>query len=166
MDRLGRPSITMPLVRRAFRLGRPGPQLRLLLSYVTISALALLLQYLLFSRGLAQVARSLPSDAELLIAQTDRMLLTLLLGSFVVLLPITFLVGIAASSRWAGPLLRMERFLSAIARGEAPADLRLRRSDELRELAQLLNHVTEPLRRTDATAQGDAADEPPERRAA
>lgn len=136
--------------RRAFRLVRPRPQLRLLASFGTISALALLLQHLLFSRVLAQVARTLPSDGELLLEQADGLLLTLLIGSFVVLLPITFLVGIVAASRWAGPLERTERFLHAIVRGECPEDLRLRKGDELRELARLLNHVTAPLRHRSA----------------
>jgi hypothetical protein len=144
----------MPRVHRAFRLVRPGPQLRLIRSYVTIAALALLLQYLLVSQVLTQVARSLPSDGELMLAQCDRLLLTLLVGSFVVLLPIIFLVGVAAASRWAGPLARMERYLRELARGESDAQLELRSGDELRELTRLIQHVTAPLRASD--------DEPPQ----
>jgi len=156
----------MPRVRRAFRPAQPGPHLRLLLSYVTISALALFLQYLLFSRVLRQVAQSLPSDGELMLGQADSMLLTLLVGSFVVLLPITFLVGIAASSRWVGPLVRMERFLREVARGEAPGDLRLRDTDELRELASLLNQVTAPLREARGADRAPFEDAGQDRRAA
>ena len=156
-------------VRRAFRLVRPGPQLRLIRSYVTISALALLLQYLLFSQVLTQVARSLPSDGELMLAQADRMLLTLLVGSFVVLLPITFLVGVAAASRWAGPLARLERYLRELARGDTDAELELRRGDELRELTRLVHNVTAPLRAQDGEPPQETAataDEGAQRRAA
>jgi hypothetical protein len=156
-------------VRRAFRLVRPGPQLRLIRSYVTISALALLLQYLLFSQVLTQVARSLPSDGELMLAQADRMLLTLLVGSFVVLLPITFLVGVAAASRWVGPLARLEHYLRDLARGETGAELELRSGDELRDLTRLVHHVTAPLRAPDREPLQETAaptDEDARRRAA
>jgi signal transduction histidine kinase len=156
----------MPRVHRALRLLRPGPRLRLIRSYVTISALALLLQYVLFSQVLTQVARSLPSDGELMLAQADRLLLTLLVGSFVVLLPITFLVGVAVSSRWAGPLARMERYLRELARGETDAELELRHGDELRELTRLLRHVTAPLRAAEPSEAEPLPDERARRRAA
>ena len=96
-------------------------------------------------------------DGELLLEQADRMLVTLLVGSFVVLLPLTFLVAIASASRWAGPLVRLERFLREVARGESPEDLKLRRGDELQDLARLLNEATAPLRDSQkGRAPGDA----------
>jgi len=128
------------------------PRARLLGYFAAIAALALLLQHLLFERALTQLARSLPSDGELLLAQVDRLLLTLGLGSFVVLLPITFLVGIVAAGRWLGPLERMEDFLREVARGEAHEDLELRSGDELQELGRLINLVTAPLRTIEGTS--------------
>lgn len=132
--------------RRALVPSISRHKVRLLGAFGAISALALLLQHLLFSRALHQLARELPSDGELLLGQLDRLMITLLLGSFVVLLPITFLVGMVAAGAWVGPLERMERFLREIARGEAPEDLDLRSGDELNELGRLLNAVTSPLR--------------------
>ncbi len=136
----------MPARRRAIVPPISRHKVRLLGAFGAISALALLLQHLLFSRALHQLARTLPSDGEILLAQLDQMLLTLLLGAFVVLLPITFLVGMVAAGAWVGPLERMERFLREIARGEAPEDLELRSGDELNELGRLLNAVTAQLR--------------------
>jgi|SRR5688572_3011039 len=142
------PRLTIPMSARRRALLPPVSRhkVRLLGAFGAISALALLLQHLLFSRALHQLARTLPSDGEILLAQLDRMLLTLLLGSFVVLLPITFLVGMVAAGAWVGPLERMELFLREIARGEAPEDLELRSGDELSDLGRLLNAVTSPLR--------------------
>jgi len=117
-----------------------------MLSFGALSALALLLQYLFFDRGLQQLAAGLPSDGELLLEQADRMLLTLLIGSFVVLLPVTLLIGILATHRLLAPLERLQRFLAEVARGERPEDLRLRRTDDLQELCRLVNAVTAPMR--------------------
>jgi hypothetical protein len=149
--------IPMPASRRAIVPTFSRHKVRLLGAFGAISGLALLLQHLLFSRALHQVARTLPSDGEILIAQLDQMLLTLLLGAFVVLLPITFLVGMVAAGAWVGPLERMERFLREIARGEAPEDLELRSSDELNELGRLLNAVTAPLRAMEGRPRRPAA---------
>jgi methyl-accepting chemotaxis protein len=136
----------MPARRRALVAPFSRHKVRLLAAFGAIAALALLLQHLLFSRALHQIARELPSDGELLLAQLERLMVTLLFGSFVVLLPITILVGLVAAGAWVGPLERMERFLRSIARGEAPEDLELRSGDELNELGRLLNAVTAPLR--------------------
>jgi nitrogen fixation/metabolism regulation signal transduction histidine kinase len=155
--------------RRTYRLDQPRPKLRLLTSFLAVAALALLLQHLLFSHALALVADALPQDGELLRTKSERFLATLTLGAFVALLPITLLIGIVAATRWTGPQHRLETFLRGILRGERPADVHLRKGDELQDVAQLVNQVTAQLRSSetgqDKTSTEDP-DAPPAREAA
>ena len=137
----------MPYKRRFLRLVQPRLQIRLMLAFGAVAATGLLLQYLLFVLVLARAAEGLPQDGLLLLDQLGEVLLVILLGSFLVLLPIVGLVGILATHRWAGPLYRFQRFLEELAEGRRPGDIRLRDGDELTGFADLLNRVTAPLRR-------------------
>jgi hypothetical protein len=58
-------------------------------------------------------------------------------------------VGVLTTFRVAGPLYRIEMFLKQVARGEKPADCRLRKGDELVEFCEVVNLATAPLRRTE-----------------
>ena len=62
------------------------------------------------------------------------------------MLPITATVGILATFRIAGPLNRIEAFLTEVRDGSKPADCIIREGDELRELCDLVNEVTAGLR--------------------
>jgi nitrate/nitrite-specific signal transduction histidine kinase len=62
---------------------------------------------------------------------------------FLVLIPVAFLVTLFFSHTIAGPLVRIKRYLRLMARGEFDlAPLVLRRHDELKEVAQLINEIT------------------------
>ncbi len=62
---------------------------------------------------------------------------------FLVLLPIAFLVTLLISHTIAGPLVRIKRYLKLMAKGEFDlAPLVLRRYDELKEVAGLINQIT------------------------
>jgi hypothetical protein len=141
--------------RRLLRLVQPRLQVRLMLAFGAVAAIGLLLQYLLFTLVLTRAAEGLPRDGLLLLDQLGEVLLTILLGSFLVLLPVVGLVGILATHRWAGPLFRFERFLKELAAGERPPDIRLRDGDELTGFADLLNRVTAPLRRESGHGEGE-----------
>ena len=133
--------------RRLLRLIRPRLQLRLILVFLGLSALSLLLQLSLFMTLLTRAAVELPHDGLLLLDELNGLLVAVFLISFAMLLPLTFLVGILSTHRFAGPLYRFERFLEEVASGSKPPACRLRKGDELQELCTLLNQVTEPLRR-------------------
>ena len=60
-------------------------------------------------------------------------------------------VGVLFTFRIAGPVYRFEQFLSAVVRGERPRDFRLRKGDQLTELAALINDATRPLREAPAS---------------
>ena len=78
--------------------------------------------------------------------QVNGVLLGMLLASFGVLVPITFVAGVVLTHKVAGPIHRMQVFLNQTLRGAKPADCRLRESDELQEFCALINQVTAPMR--------------------
>jgi hypothetical protein len=65
---------------------------------------------------------------------------------FLLLVPVALLVTLFISHTIAGPLVRIKRYLHLMARGEFDlAPLNLRRFDELKEVAQLINEITSGL---------------------
>ena len=67
--------------------------------------------------------------------------LRLLLG-FLILAPIAVFAAVIVSHRVAGPLVRIRRYLRLMARGEFDlAPLELRRYDELKDIATLINDI-------------------------
>jgi len=59
--------------------------------------------------------------------------------------PIVAFIAILLSHRVAGPLFRIERFLKSVAKGNLGMKLRLRREDELQDLAEAINEMTNDL---------------------
>ena len=149
--------------RRRQKLIKPRLQLKLTLIFVGLSALSLLLQFVLFQSALTSAALELPNDAVLLMGATNGLLMRVLLVSFLVFLPLTFLVGVLTTFRIAGPVYRFEQFLAAVQRGERPPNFKLRKGDELVDLATLINEATQPLRASDEEdpAASDPLDEAP-----
>ncbi|MBI3318011.1 MAG: methyl-accepting chemotaxis protein [Candidatus Omnitrophica bacterium] len=65
---------------------------------------------------------------------------------FLAFLPVAFLITLFLSHTVAGPLVRIKRYLRLMARGEFElAPLVLRRYDELKEVALLINEITSGL---------------------
>lgn len=132
--------------KRRKKLIKPGLQLRMSGVFVGLVTLMLGLQFVLLTAELHHAANTLPNDGQLLLEETNRVVGKLVLISAAVFLPLTLLVGIMSTFRIAGPLYRFQRFLEATRDGEAPGDFRLRRKDELHDLAALINEATRPLR--------------------
>ena len=90
-----------------------------------------------------------------------------LLGS-VLLLPLVLLDCVRLSSRFAGPMVRMQRVMRQLAAGETPPKISLRPGDYWSEFAENINVVIERLRQQDLQTQQTcpaipevAASEPP-----
>ncbi|MBI3333103.1 MAG: hypothetical protein HYZ93_03310 [Candidatus Omnitrophica bacterium] len=65
---------------------------------------------------------------------------------FLLFLPAAFLLVLFLSHTIAGPLVRIKRYLRLMARGEFDlVPLTLRRTDDLKEVAQLINEITSGL---------------------
>jgi len=132
--------------KRRIQLIQPRLQLRLILTFLGVSALALALQFILFTASLTRLAAELPADGPQLIEQVPEHVLLVLLVSIAVLLPLTFFVGVVVTFRIAGPIYRFESYLTDVIAGGKPADCRLRKGDELKDLCELINRATAPLR--------------------
>lgn len=148
----------MPPHRRRFRIIRPSLQLRLILTFIGISAFALLLQYTLFARFAVELTTVQAASDGLPLEDIGARLMQIFLVSFVAMLPPTFVIGVLATHKFAGPIYRFEVYLKQVIAGEKPADCRLREGDELKDLCELINRATEPLRRATPTntASGEA----------
>jgi len=144
--------MSKPTYKRRKRIIKPRLQWKLIGSFIGILVLGMLLQYLLLAQQLTELAGKLPSDATVLTAETPSLLATVLMVSFLILLPATVIVGVTLTFRIAGPIYRFEQHLGAIIRGEKPGTCYIRNGDELVELCALINEAVE-------TLEGDAADE-------
>lgn len=69
-----------------------------------------------------------------------------ILLSLIFVSPLVVVIGIFLSHRIAGPINRMEKFLSGIAQGNLTGQLVLRRKDELIAIADGINYLVDNLR--------------------
>lgn len=136
---------------RRLKLVRPGLQLRLILVFAGMCALCLTLQYILFTSILASAAAALPNDGVLLLDKVTDLLIAAFLASFGILLPVTFVIGVLTTHRFAGPVFRFEAHLRALLQGTTSKACVLREGDELGDLCGLINDATAHLREHNAS---------------
>jgi signal peptidase II len=136
----------MTQYKRRIKIIRPKLQMKLTLSFVGLTLLALMLQFMVFLRTMTSLAVSLPSDHDVLMDAIPEVLIQSLMLTFCVVVPLVFLVGVLLTFRIAGPVYRFETYIKQLLRGENPGECRLRKGDELNELCGLINQVTQPLR--------------------
>jgi hypothetical protein len=142
--------------KRRIKLIKPGLQLKITAMFMGVSATSLLLQYLLFSSQLANVATTLPDGGAVLLGLMPDLLIQVLFMSFAFLFPVMLCVGILSTFRIAGPVYRFERYLESVARGEEVGPCRIRRGDELWELCDKINEATAALRHRKDAAGAEA----------
>lgn len=132
--------------QRKQKLVRGSFQVRLVSKFVGLAALALLLQFLVLAALLFRTVAGLEGDGGELSGELPGILLLVFGLSLGVLLPILFGFGVVLTFRIAGPLHRIERFLSAVADGTASEPCSIRGDDELQDLCRLVNAATEAAR--------------------
>lgn len=132
--------------RRRIKLIKPGLQLRLTGIFLGLSGLGFLLQSLHVGLRLSEVAGNLPHDGTYLVSMLPELPIEILLFSFGMLMPLTMAIGVLVTFRIAGPIYRFEQFLKAVHGGKQVGPCKLRKGDELQDLCDLINQVTEPLR--------------------
>ena len=132
--------------RRNKKLIEPRLQMRLAALFLGVACGAVLVQALVLSHALQNLAGRLPNDGALLVEEAPQALTTSLFVSFLLLAPLTVSVGILAMFRIVGPLYRFRVFLRDVAAGKQREACRIRKHDELHDLCALLNEVTAPLR--------------------
>lgn len=129
------------LVAARFQLKYAG--LILLLMFVTAALSSYVVYYtsmLLMGEKLANVY---PQGQLVNIVKTVNFRL---LMSLVFVSPLVIILGIYLSHRIAGPIFRMERFLSEMAEGNYNSRITLRKGDELAALADGMNKVCESIK--------------------
>ena len=136
----------MPAVPRKQKLVRGSFQVRLVTRFVGLAALALLLQFLVLAGLLFQTVPGMEGDGGELYGELPGLLVLVFGLSLGVLLPILFGFGVVLTFRIAGPLHRIERFLSDVADGTAHEPCSIRSGDELQDLCRLVNAATEQAR--------------------
>jgi len=135
--------------RRKKKLIEPRIQIRIALLHLTTSMLAALVQAVVVSYLLMRIADGLPNDGMELKSELPDILGSSLLVTVLLLVPLTMIVGISSSHRVVGPLYRFREYLTQLRAGQKPAPCKIRENDELQDFCELMNTVTEPLRRTE-----------------
>lgn len=134
------------MTMRIRKLSRPGLQLKLVGSFMGMTSLALLLQFLFLGGRLTSALAKIPKHGGDVAEQVPSMLLSVLLVSAIVVLPLMFCLGVVMTHKIAGPVYRFEEYLGQIARGEKVGPCRIRKGDELQELCKRLNSAIAKLR--------------------
>jgi hypothetical protein len=152
---------------RSRKLIRPGLQLKLVLWFLAVTGVGLLFEFVLFGSAMSQVVLQLGDDAGVNYNLLSDSLMRVLVISLGVTLPMTVLVGILATFRIAGPVHALATYLEAVRDGHPTGPCQLRSGDELRELCDLVNEVTDGQRKDPRPAAGgDQGAAGPERRVA
>jgi len=144
--------------RRRIKLIKPRLQLKLIGVFVGLSGLGFLMQSLHVGLRLSELAANVPEGGPYLMAVMPELPLEILAVSFGMLLPLTVAIGVMVTFRLAGPIYRFEKYLREVHEGTEIRPCRLRKGDELQELCDVINQVTEPLRM--ANANGDSEELP------
>lgn len=138
--------------RRRRKLIRPDIQIRgitfallLALGTVTIQSIALMVI-------LNQVAVAAPTDGPAILQALPRLLALSAAVSFALLTPLILALTLNESHRVAGPIYRIEQHLRAHLNGEATGPLQLRRRDQLKDVAELVERTVDQAREAQATA--------------
>ena len=136
---------------RSRKLIQPSFQLRLIAKFTGLSALALLLQFLLLGWFLSR-ALSGSEHSGAVLELLPALVLKTLACSLAVLLPVLFGLGVLLTHRIAGPLHRFEVYLGALARGEQSGPCHTRAGDELGSLCDAINAAAERMQALEAQA--------------
>ncbi len=132
-------------------------QLYLIGSFLGLTILALLFQFVLFANTMARLADDLPNDGELLLKASTSALVRTSLLSFFVALPATLSVGLLVTNRVAGPLYRFRSYLRDLRSGEASGPCTIRKGDQLQDLCDEINATGEALRQQGSKRTNEAA---------
>ena len=134
--------------RRKRRFVRPDIQLKVVFVAAFVSCLTLVVQMQLAQGGVGAVARNLGQGLssfqvlDLVESVTARSLML----AIVVALPLSLVVGVLYSFRFAGPIVRLQRHLEGLRDGAWDERCVLRKGDDLHDVAHAVNEVADVVR--------------------
>lgn len=146
--------MSKPFRRRQILVDR-RLQMRLTGWLTLITLCALVFQAGLFISNMAELATSAPADPQQAMEAAVATGTRTLIVSLMVVLPLMIIVGTLTMFRIAGPLFRIQRFLTEVAEGGSPPDCTLRAKDELGDLCTLVNRATAEQRARNGSASHD-----------
>ncbi len=139
---------TKPAFRRRNLLIKKGLQLRYIgLIFIALILTSMVTGYTVFATGWTLFSQKLAS-----VYPQGRLLHVLrginmaLIRNLILVSPIIFILGLLFSHKIAGPLYRIEKAIDEISKGSIGLKIKLRRGDELKDLAEVVNTLTENLR--------------------
>lgn len=138
------PMTTLP---RTKKLIQPRLQLRLIGSFTGLATLAMLLQFLFLGGQMMKAVGRLDDGGGVLADAIPSLMMSVLLVSVSIFVPIVLVLGLIQTNKIAGPAHRFEAYLRAVVRGEETEPCRIRTGDEFQSLCDAINDATGPMRR-------------------
>ena len=138
--------MSKPDFKRKKKLVGGDAQRRLLLLVFLGGAAGILVQSCTLAFFLTRTAESPPNDARLLFEEIPMLLTATAVGTFALTVPFFCMLTLTASFRVFGPLYRFRVFLRDVVEGRESAPCRIRKTDRLQDVCELLNAVSEPMR--------------------
>lgn len=141
---------TKPVFRRKRYLIKQGLQFR----YIgVVFALAILVSivtgYTVFATGWTLLGEKLASVyPQGRLIYVFKVTNVALMRNILLISPLVFLLALLSSHRIAGPIYRIEKDMGEIAGGNLKLRVKLRRGDELQDLAEIINATTENIEKT------------------
>lgn len=133
--------MTLNKTPRIIKLIDARLQLTMTLWFVCASAVALVVQWMLFTNAMKDFALSQPNPV-VAYEGIATACLNALMTSLAFALPATIAIGVMTTFRIAGPIQSFRKFLEALRDGEQPADCLIRKGDQLQDFCDLLNDAT------------------------
>jgi len=131
--------------KRRIKLVDPKLQIQLTLIFVSLSALGLLIQFILFQSTLSRLASELPHDGARVMDAVNGSLPGVLGITLIAIMPLVYAVGVLTTFRIAGPVYRMKQYLRQVAEEGYKEPVRLRKGDKLVDLAEQLSATLQKL---------------------
>jgi len=133
--------------RRKNVLPLPSLQLQLILICLFFALCSGMMQAILVQRLVTDLFMQMPGQLAVSQAEASTIGMKQFFISIGIMFPFVFGLGVLVTFRYAGPLVHFEKHLRRIAAGEDPGQCRLRRGDQLHQLAEALNLAVDALRR-------------------
>ena len=146
----------MKFIFRKKKLINSGLQLKMIAAFLFLSCISALFQVTLLNRSIMSLSSLMESDGDILLSELPSLLVSNMILTLGVLLPIMLLVGILITHRIAGPIYRFEQHLGSIARGENPGICKIRDGDELHNLCEAINNAVAQLQEESNESSGEA----------
>jgi len=141
---------TKPVFRRKKYLIKQGLQFRYIgVVFALVILVSIVTGYTVFATGWMLLGEKLASVyPQGRLIYVFKVTNVALMRNILLISPLVFLLALLSSHKIAGPIYRIEKDMGEIARGNLTLRVKLRRGDELQDLADAINAMTENIEKT------------------